>query len=201
MSLRAWFSDLWAHIKTPAYSHADQLVEVNKMVARVPIVVLPTQHGGSVRFIDPSTGEEVPSPPSPVVNQQLTTAPNPTPPVIPESSPQEESTIMAITYKSVGHFFAVAFTALKTDLPKVEATAPTVEAVTAVAAGPVYGPQALTNEKAGYAALGELSAVLNAGGAAAAAKLADAGLDTNVIQTVQSLVAGVGNVATVAKAI
>ena len=122
-------------------------------------------------------------------------------PVQIETQPKKENSKMAISFKSVGHFFAVVYTALKNDIPKVEATEGTVEAVTAVAAGPVYGPLAVTVEKAAYAVLGELSAVLNAGGAAAAAKLANAGLDTNVIQTVQAVVAGMGNVATVAKAL
>jgi len=54
-------------------------------------------------------------------------------------------------------------------------------------------------EKAGYAVLGELSAVLTAGGAAAEAKLADAGLDTNVIATVKAIVAGSSQLASVAK--
>lgn len=104
---------------------------------------------------------------------------------------------MSITLKSVGHFFAKVYTAIVGALPKIEATATTVENVTA--AVPVYGPLALTIEKAGYAVLGELSAVLNAGGAAVEAKLADAGLDINVIQTVQAIVASVPTIATVAK--
>ena len=104
---------------------------------------------------------------------------------------------MAITLKSIGHFFAKVYTAVVDELPKIEATASTVETVTA--AIPVYGPLALTVEKAGYAVLGELSAALNAGGAAVAAKLADAGLDINVIQTVQAIVASVPTIAAVAK--
>ena len=104
---------------------------------------------------------------------------------------------MAITFKSVGHFFAKFFAMVATDIPKVEGTEMAIE--TATAAVPVYGPLALTVEKAGYAVLGELAAVINAGGAAAKAKLADAGLDTNVVTTVEALVAGNKNVATLAK--
>ena len=99
-------------------------------------------------------------------------------------------------FKSIGHFFATVFQKVVGVLPKIAATEATVEAVTA--AIPVYGPLGLTVEKAGYAVLGELSAVLNAGGAAASAKLADAGLDVKVIQTVEALVASVPQFATLA---
>ena len=109
-----------------------------------------------------------------------------------------------ITFKSVGHFFATVFQKVVAAEPKVEAgivkvedSAATVETVTA--AVPVYGPLALTVEKAGYAVLGEIAAVLNAGDKAAAAKLADAGLDINVISSVQSLLASVPQMATLAK--
>jgi hypothetical protein len=106
---------------------------------------------------------------------------------------------MAITFKSVGHFFAKAFQAIVAELPKIEATAATVETVSAQI--PVYGPLAVTAEKAAYAVLGELSAVLTAGGEAAAAKLADAGLDINVINTVKAFVASVPTLVTVAKSL
>lgn len=92
---------------------------------------------------------------------------------------------MAITFKSVGHFFATVFQKALTIIPKIEATAATVETVTA--AIPTYGPLAVPVEKAAYAVLGEIAAVLNAGGTAASTKLADAGLDINVIQTVEDL--------------
>ena len=104
---------------------------------------------------------------------------------------------MAITFKSVGHFFAKAYKAIVADLPKVLATKGVVEGVTSVV--PVYGPLAVSIEDVGYALLGEVSSVLNAGGEAVAAKLADAGLDINVIKTVQAVVAGVPNVAALAK--
>jgi hypothetical protein len=102
-----------------------------------------------------------------------------------------------ITLKSVGHFFAKAYKAIVAEIPKVEATAPAVEAVSAKV--PVYGPLAVTIEQAGYALLGEVSAVLNAGGAAVKAKLADAGLDVSVIDTVEAIVAGYPAIAAVAK--
>jgi hypothetical protein len=99
-------------------------------------------------------------------------------------------------FKSVGHFFATLYQKVIAVIPKVEATEATVEKVTA--AVPVYGPLGLTIENAAYAVLGELSAVLNAGGAAVAAKLNDAGLDIKVIQTVQALVASVPQAAALA---
>jgi hypothetical protein len=102
-----------------------------------------------------------------------------------------------INFKSVGHFFATVFEKVLADIPKVEATASTVEAVTA--AIPTFGPLALPIEKAGYAVLGELASVLTAGGAAAEAKLADAGLDTNVIATVKALLASIPQFVTLAK--
>jgi hypothetical protein len=104
-----------------------------------------------------------------------------------------------ITFKSVGHFFATAYQKVVAVLPKIESTEATVEAVTAKV--PVYGAIALPIEKLGYAVLGELSAVLNAGGAAAKAKLADAGLDENVITAVEALVASVPQIAVLAKAL
>ena len=88
-------------------------------------------------------------------------------------------------FKSIGHFFAVAIQAILVDGPKIEAGAPVVEAVTSLV--PVYGPLAVTVEKAGYALLGELLGVLHAGGEAAEAKLADAGLDANVIATIKAV--------------
>ena len=102
-----------------------------------------------------------------------------------------------ITFKSVGHFFATIFQKVLAVIPNVEATASTVETVTA--AVPVYGPLAVPIEKAGYAVLGELASVLTAGGAAAEAKLADAGLDTNVIATVKALVASIPQFVALAK--
>lgn len=92
---------------------------------------------------------------------------------------------MAITFKSAGHFFATVFQKALSIIPAIEKTAATVETVTS--AVPTYGPLAVPVEKAAYAVLGEIAAVLNAGGAAASTKLADAGMDINVINTVEDL--------------
>ena len=100
-------------------------------------------------------------------------------------------------FKNIGHFFAVLFKGTVAALPKIAATATTVEAITA--ALPVYGPLAATVEQAAYACLGELSAVLTAGGAAVEAKLADAGLNANVVATVKALVAGIPTVVAATK--
>lgn len=94
---------------------------------------------------------------------------------------------MAITFKSVAHVFATAYSKLVAAIPKIEKTEGVVEAVTAKV--PVYGTLALPVEKLAYAGLGELAAVLHAGGAAVSAKLADAGLDIAVIQAIEALVA------------
>lgn len=102
-----------------------------------------------------------------------------------------------ITFKSVGHFFATVYQKVVATLPKIEASEGTVEAVTAKV--PVYGTIALPIEKLGYALLGEVSAVLNASGAAAKAKLADAGIDEAVISSVEALLASVPQVAAIAK--
>lgn len=104
---------------------------------------------------------------------------------------------MAITFKSVGHFFATVYQKVIAVIPKIEATEGTVEEVTAKV--PVYGTIALPVEKLAYAVLGELAAVLNAGGAAAKAKLLDAGADENVISAVEALVASQPQIAAIAK--
>src|SRR5579859_5197976 len=103
---------------------------------------------------------------------------------------------MAITFKTVGHFFA---TVIQKVIPAVQKTEGVVETVTA--AVPTYGPLALPVEKAAYAVLGELAAVLNAGGAAASTKLSDAGLDINVIKTVESLLSSLPQFAALVKAL
>ena len=105
----------------------------------------------------------------------------------------------AITFRSLGHFFATFFSKAETFLSMLQGTAGTVEAVTASV--PVYGPLALTVEKSAYAVLGDVAAVLNAADAAGKSKLADAGLDTQVIATVEALVAALPQVAAMAKAL
>jgi hypothetical protein len=104
-----------------------------------------------------------------------------------------------ITFKSVGHFFATAFEKVVAVLPKVQATEATVEAVSAKV--PVYGPLAVPVEKIGYAVLGELASVLAATGEAGKAKLADAGLDINVITTVEELLKDIPQLVSMAKAL
>lgn len=106
---------------------------------------------------------------------------------------------MAITFKSVGHFFATFYQKVKGDLPKVQATEGIVEAVTAKV--PVYGAIALPIEKLAYAVLGDVAGVLNALDAAGKAKLANAGLDEQVIAAVQDLVKSEPQVAALAKAL
>jgi hypothetical protein len=108
-----------------------------------------------------------------------------------------EEISMAFSFNSVGHFFAKAYKVIVADLPKVEGTKTVVEGVTAAAGGAAVVPI----EDAAYAVLGELSAVLTAGGDAAAAKLTDAGLDVNVVNMVKQVLSGVGQVATVAKSL
>ncbi len=99
-----------------------------------------------------------------------------------------------ITFKSVGHFFATAFKAIVKDLPAIEGTKTVVEGVTAS-----IDPAIIPVENAAYAVLGEIASVLTAGGAAATAKLQDAGLDVAVIDKVKSVMAGAGSLIAVAK--
>ncbi len=115
--------------------------------------------------------------------------------VVPSSMGSKAS----IVFHSIGHFFATVFAKAKVFLPALQATAGTVETVTA--AVPVYGPLGLTVEKAAYAVLGEVASVVNAVDAAGKAKLADAGLDIQVIATVEALIAGVPEIAALAKAL
>jgi hypothetical protein len=103
---------------------------------------------------------------------------------------------MAITFKSVGHFFATVYKDVVSELPKVEATKATVETVTESVPG---GSAVVPLEDLGYAVLGELSAILNAGGDAAKAKLADAGMDVTVVNDVEALLKSVPQIATLAK--
>lgn len=100
-------------------------------------------------------------------------------------------------FKSIGHFFATVYQKAIAIIPKVQATETTVETVTAQV--PVYGPLALPVEKLGYAVLGEISAVLHDGGAAASAKLADAGLDSSVIASVEALLKSIPQFAALLK--
>lgn len=101
---------------------------------------------------------------------------------------------MAFTFNSIGHFFAKAYKAAVSELPKVEGTKLVVEGVSAVAA-----PQLVPIEDAAYAVLGELSSVLTSGGEAATQKLANAGLDISVINKVKAVIASVPEIVALAK--
>lgn len=100
-------------------------------------------------------------------------------------------------FKNVAHFFASVYQKVLGGVDAVVKTETVVETVTAKV--PVYGPLGVTLEKAGYAILGELSAVLHAGGDAAKAKLADAGLDSAVIATVEDLLKSIPQFASLIK--
>jgi hypothetical protein len=101
---------------------------------------------------------------------------------------------MAISFNSVGHFFAKAFQAVT----KLAGTKTAVETVTAAIPG---GAALLPIEDAAYAVLGAVSAVFSASGDAASAKLADAGLDVVAIQKVEELLAQIPQLAALAKAL
>lgn len=112
---------------------------------------------------------------------------------------------MAISFKSVGHFFAKAFTAIKNDEPKLEAglakvegTASVVETVSAALPG---GALVVTAEKLAFACFGELSSILTTGDAAAKAKLGDAGMDVSVITEIEEFLKTVPQVVSIAKAL
>ena len=92
---------------------------------------------------------------------------------------------MAITFRSVGHFFATFWQKAEVTLAKVEETAGVVEGVTAAVPG--TGTALVTAERAAYAVLGEVSAILSGGAAAAKQKLTDVGLDVSVIEMVEAL--------------
>jgi hypothetical protein len=105
------------------------------------------------------------------------------------------------TFRSIGHFFAKAFHAIAKAEPKVEAeleavaaTKPVVEGVTDAVA-----PGLVPLEDAAYAVLGAVVAALHAGGDAAKAKLADAGLDVTAIQKAEAAYASVPQLAALAK--
>jgi hypothetical protein len=117
---------------------------------------------------------------------------------------------MSINFKSVGHAFATFFKAVVADIPKVDAGISKVEGtkteVTATtsailsAVDPAAASTAVGIEDAAYAVLGEVVSVLNAGGAAAEAKLANAGLDQAVITAAKNVAAGASQVGTLVAA-
>ena len=119
-----------------------------------------------------------------------------------------------ISFKSAGHALATFFRAIvtvgakvasdiKVDLTKFQGT----EAVVLKESEAILGaiaPNAVlpveTVEKGIYAVAGEVISLINAGGAAAAAKLADAGLDKSVVSAAQVLASGASQVSTLIKA-
>lgn len=101
---------------------------------------------------------------------------------------------MAITLKSIGHGFAVAFTDIfhvakgaETVIAKIEGN-PALQTAAEAVAGAIGGPAAADVTRVSFAILGEVGNVLASGDAAAKAKLLDAGLDTNVITLVEQLI-------------
>jgi hypothetical protein len=110
---------------------------------------------------------------------------------------------MSITFKSVGHIFATFFKSAGSELVKLEGTKTIVEGTTGAILGavaPTEAPIALSVESAAYAVLGEVASLISAGGAAAEAKLADAGLDQSVIAAAKSALAGASQVVTLTTA-
>jgi len=111
---------------------------------------------------------------------------------------------MSVSLNSVGHFFAkflhgvlaVEQKAAKS-LTELAATETTVEAVTTSVGASAVVPV----EKAAYAVLGEVAQVLTLAGEAGEAKLADAGLDSAVIEKVKSILADSSQVVALAKAL
>lgn len=102
------------------------------------------------------------------------------------------------TFNNVGHFFAKAFKAIVKEIPKIEATKPVVEGVTATVPG---GAAVLPIEDAAYAVLGAVAGALNAGEAAVEKKLLDAGLDQTAINKAKSVVAQLPHITAMAKAL
>lgn len=119
-----------------------------------------------------------------------------------------------ITFKSAGHalatYFKAVVSAVKTaapkilsDIAKVEGTKTTVELATTgilAAVDPAAAATAVGIESAAYAVLGEVASVIQAGGAAAEAKLLDAGLDQAVVTAVKNVAAGATQVNTLVAA-
>ena len=105
---------------------------------------------------------------------------------------------MAITFRSVGHFFATFWQKAEGALAKAEGTAGVVEGVTAAVPG---AGGAVTAERAAYAVLGEVSAILSGGAEAAKQKLANVGLDVSVIEMVEALLKSAPEIVAMAEAL
>lgn len=109
---------------------------------------------------------------------------------------------MAFSFKSVGHFMATFFKAAAHDVQVVEQKAPgvisdiekTQATVDKVLPNiPEIGGVATTVADLGYAALGELAAVITTGTAAQQQALANSGLDNAVITAVEAAVKSFGS--------
>lgn len=121
---------------------------------------------------------------------------------------------MSFSFKNTAHAFATFFKAAKADvikyepkivagIEKVEGDKTEIEAVTGVAVAaiaPAEAPIATTIEDAGFAVLGKIVDLLNAGGTAAESSLLNAGFDQNVIDAAKAVAASSTQVATLVKA-
>ena len=105
---------------------------------------------------------------------------------------------MSFSFKSAGHLLATFFKAVEADAPKeiaaIEATKTTVDAV--LPNVPNYGGIATSLADLGYAALGEVAAVITTGTAAQKQSLSDAGLDNSVISAIEAAVKSFGSIGT-----
>lgn len=121
---------------------------------------------------------------------------------------------MSISFKSAGHAFATFIKKVVTDAPKIAAdvqkditevegtkTVVTVGTGSVLAAvDPAAAGTAVGIEDAAYAVLGEVSALISAGGAAAEAKLLNAGLDQSVVTAAKNVAASASQVGTLVAA-
>jgi NADH:ubiquinone oxidoreductase subunit D len=98
---------------------------------------------------------------------------------------------MAISWGSVGHFFASGFRdvqvvakAVAVEVAKLGAAAPTVEALTSL-----VSPQAADVERLAFAALGEIASVIQHVDVAAGAGGVNVNLDAQLVADIKALVA------------
>lgn len=98
---------------------------------------------------------------------------------------------MAISWSSVGHFFASAFhdvqvvaKAVNAELAKVGGSEATVEALTSL-----VSPEAAVVERLAFAALGEVAAIAQDANVAAGASGVNVTLDAQLIADVKALIA------------
>lgn len=97
---------------------------------------------------------------------------------------------MAISWTSVGHFFAAGFhdvqvvaKAVDAEILKIGAAAPTVEALTSL-----VSPQAAAVERLAFAALGEIAGIAQSTTVVAGASGVNVSLDATLIADVKALV-------------